>query len=241
MSSHCHPRGAPSCIASGTLIARCALALRTGSGTATCLLPADEGMPARRLIGYSCRMLFHCLLEVLLSVKPDLVIGVTAIQHTSFQKIIESLVKPDRIHILELDSTLSAVRPPQRPCDVLVVTHVFGQDLDLSSLNESVRAQPGEPPLVVEDRCQGGSLRQRFSHDCVDISINSMGMDKRPSALGGGYADVRTVAIPFGGRQLWPLLVERVDALPQERPSERAMTLLKCVPYWLGEQRPCMR
>ena len=45
--------------------------------------------------------------------------------------------------------------------------------------------------VIIEDRVQGGSLDKPFSHECVDLSFYSMGMDKRPCALGGGFVNIR--------------------------------------------------
>ena len=218
------------------LWARCLLALMTNAAAeedASCLLPAPELPPsAKRLIGYSCRAMFHCLLEVLLELKPGLVVGITPLQHTSFRNIVENLVPAENIHVLRVDAALRAVLPLERRCDVLVVTHVFGQDLDMSALN-CVRGVGGAPLLVVEDRCQGGTLKQPFSHERVDIAINSMGMDKRPCALGGGFLDLRDGALAFEGRPLLRPLIARVVGLPRERPAERLKSLLKKVPNWL--------
>ena len=45
--------------------------------------------------------------------------------------------------------------------------------------------------IIIEDRVQGGSLDKPFSHECVDLSFYSMGMDKRPFALGGGFVNIK--------------------------------------------------
>lgn len=237
-----NPLGAPTfCSASPTLWARCFLALlaraeagSAGGDSGSCLVPApDLPSSGRRLIGYSCRALFQCLLETLLKLKPDLVVGITPMQHTSFRNIVEGLVPAENVCVLRVEETLHAVLPPQRRCDVLVVTHVFGQDLDISAVHRGVSSEDGARPLVVEDRCQGGTLQRRFSHEYVDIAIHSMGMDKRPCALGGGFMDIRNGSIPFAGTPLLVPVSARIDGLPPERVGERLYALLKMLPLWL--------
>ena len=227
--------GAPTySYASLTTYAQCFLGLLTEKGDQACLLPAEEEARPRRVVGYSCRQLFKCLLETLLRAKPDLTIGITGMQHNSFRNIVEELVQPENVHILSVDKELRAVLPLQRRCDVLVVTHYFGQDLDISALHHSLAAHGGPAPLLLEDRCQGGSLERAFSHDAIQVTINSMGMDKRPCGLGGGFMDVRDgMELHFAGAPLLPPLLARIDELPQERPSERAVDLLKKLPNYL--------
>lgn len=210
--------GAPAySYASLTTFAQCFLRLLTEKGDQACLLPAEEARP-RRVVGFSCRQLFQCLLETLLRAKPDLTIGITGMQHTSFRNIVEGLVQPENVHILSVDKELRAVLPLQRRCDVLVVAHVFGQDLDISALHHSLAAHGGPAPLLVEDRCQGGSLQRAFSHDAMQVTINSMGMDKRPCGLGGGFMDVRDgMDLHFAGAPLLSVLLARINELPQER------------------------
>lgn len=46
--------------------------------------------------------------------------------------------------------------------------------------------------MIVEDRVLGGLYTKSFiSDDIIDIMVGSMGMDKKPISLGGGYMHIR--------------------------------------------------
>ena len=78
----------------------------------------------------------------------------------------------------------------------------------------------------MEDRCQGGRFGRSWrSNERVSISLHSTGMDKRPIALGGGFAAV------YGDNSFFDALEARVLSLPLER--TRASKILKIVPTYL--------
>ena len=72
--------------------------------------------------------------------------------------------------------------------DVIIITHMFGLDFDLLYI-EDVKNKYNW--LVIEDRVQGGTVDNPFSHPIVDLGFYSMGMDKRPCSLGGGFVNIR--------------------------------------------------
>ena len=230
------------------------------SSAASALLPPEKAaeLGSRRLLGYSCRTIFDALLPMLIAHNPDLVVAVSPFHHTSFIKILERHVRAENIVALESDRALTTLRLPSqanRPIGLVVVTHVFGRDFDLSAIADAKNGEgegstAGGSFLLVEDRCQGGSLRKPFSHEAVDVALYSMGMDKRPIALGGGYANVRdlssSLAFPLargtsagggggGGSADFALarsLSAELDALPVESTAQRAWALLLKTPTY---------
>ena len=178
-----------------------------------------------KIIGYSCRALFDMCMEYFS--KKELVIATTPIHHTSFRNIIEKYVKPENIHIIELNEQVNGIRklPEIKKCDVVVITHLFGQDMDLSALIEFKKKHNC---IIIEDRVQGGSLDVKFSHKVVDISLYSMAMDKRPIALGGG--------LMYIGKKHKKLITdykEIIKNLPVEKHSKRFNELLKKIPTYI--------
>ncbi len=177
------------------------------------------------LLGYSCRSLFEiCLMHYY---KEDLVIATTPLHHTSFRNIIERFVKPENIHIIELNEKYNEISkiPVIDKCDLIVITHLFGQDFDLSILKEF---KEKHKCIIIEDRVQGGSLETKFADEIVDISIYSMAMDKRPIALGGGFMHIRNKY-----DKLIDDLLKLIEKLPEEKPWNRFKELLKKVPTYL--------
>lgn len=143
-----------------------------------------------QVYGYSCRSLFESLIVSLN--KPDIKIAITPFHHTSFRDIIEKYIEPKNITIIQLNDRYNGIEkfPDIERCDILIITHIFGQDLIIDQ--ESIEKFKGlHNCLIIEDRVQGGTLYKSFSHNYVDISIYSMGMDKRPVALGGGFVNIR--------------------------------------------------
>ena len=84
-----------------------------------------------KLLGYSCRCLFELCMQFY--AKPDLVVATTPLNHTSFRNIIEKNVKPQNIHIIPFNRHYNALGdlPVLEKCDLVIITHLFGQDLDL--------------------------------------------------------------------------------------------------------------
>jgi dTDP-4-amino-4,6-dideoxygalactose transaminase len=178
-----------------------------------------------KIIGYSCRALFDMCMEYFN--KKELVIATTPIHHTSFRNIIEKYVKPENIHIIELNSNKNGIRkvPEIKKCDVVVITHLFGQDMDLAALSEFKKKHNC---TVIEDRVQGGTMDRKFSHKVVDIALYSMAMDKRPIALGGGL-----MYIGNKHKKLIADFKEIIKNLPVEKSSRRFKELLKKILTYL--------
>ncbi|MHA1124720.1 MAG: hypothetical protein ACTSO7_03355 [Candidatus Heimdallarchaeota archaeon] len=175
-----------------------------------------------QIIGYSCRSLFEvCMMHYQ---KKDLVVATTPLHHTSFRNIMERYVKPENIHIIDLNKQYNGLGkiPELERCDLVVITHLFGQDMDLSKLTEFKKKHNC---IVIEDRVQGGSLDLEFSHDVSDIAIYSMAMDKRPIALGGGFMYVKNKH-----KKDIEALTKIIDSLPEEKTSTRFKELLKKIP-----------
>ena len=63
--------------------------------------------------------------------KDDLVVAVTPIHHTSFRDITEKYVKPENIHLIELNSNYNEIKkmPEMEKCVLVIITHLFGQDM----------------------------------------------------------------------------------------------------------------
>ena len=177
------------------------------------------------IMGCSCRSLFEMCIEYFS--KEELVIVTTPLHHTSFRTVIEKYVRPENIHIIELNEDYNGLSklPEIEKCDIVVITHLFGQDMDLAQLSAF---KEKHKCIILEDRVQGGSLDLKFSHKVVDISLYSMAMDKRPIALGGGflyiYNKYKTVISDFK---------ENIQKLPEEKPRTRFKDLLKKIPTYL--------
>ncbi|MHA1397781.1 MAG: hypothetical protein ACTSSF_08750, partial [Candidatus Heimdallarchaeaceae archaeon] len=178
-----------------------------------------------RILGYSCRSLFEVCMKFFL--KEDLVLATTPLHHTSFRNIIEKYVKPENIKIIELNDKYNEIvkLPETERCDLIVVTHLFGQDLDLSVLTDFKKKHKC---IIIEDRVQGGSLDKGFSSDSVDVAFYSMGMDKRPIALGGGFIYIKNSC-----ESLIQASINTIKNLPKERRINRFLELIKKVPTFL--------
>ncbi len=176
-------------------------------------------------IGYSCRALFEACMYYYS--KEDLVVATTPFHHTSFRNIIERFVKPENIHIIELNEEFNGTFrfPDIKKCDFIVITHLFGQDMDLSGLAEFKKKHNC---LIIEDRVQGGTLDKKFSNESIDVAIYSMGMDKRPVALGGGFMYIKNEH-----QDLIKEVRRIVDISPTEKLGKRFVELLKKIPTYL--------
>ncbi|HUT79826.1 MAG TPA: hypothetical protein VMZ29_01380 [Candidatus Bathyarchaeia archaeon] len=179
-----------------------------------------------KIFGYACRSLFETSMEYF-SRNKDIVVATTPLHHTSFHEIIEKYVKPENIHIIGLNDTFNGIGdlPDIDKCDVVVITHLFGLDMDLSKL---AKFKEKHNCLILEDRVQGGTLDIDFSHELVDIAYYSMAMDKRPIALGGGFIHVRN-----NHKKIIKDLIEIIDNYPIEKTSRRFKDLLKKIPTFL--------
>jgi len=177
------------------------------------------------ILGYSCRTLFEVCLKSFN--KDDLVVATTPLHHTSFRNIIEKYVKPENIHIIELNDNYNGLGklPEIEKCDIVVITHLFGQDMDLSKLSEF---KEKHNCIIIEDRVQGGTIDNKFSHKNVDIALYSMAMDKRPIALGGGF-----MYIVNKHEELISGIKDILQKLPEEKHRRRFKDLLKKIPTYL--------
>ncbi len=178
-----------------------------------------------KILGYACRALFEtCMMYYQ---KDDLVVATTPLNHTSFRNIIEKYVKPENVYIIELNKQFNGIKkmPELDRCDLVVVTHLFGQDMDLANLADFKKKHKC---VVIEDRVQGGSLDLKFSNDLIDISLYSMAMDKRPVALGGGFMYIKN-----SHKDLITETIKTVENLPLETTRSRFKEFLKKIPTFI--------
>jgi len=181
-----------------------------------------------KILGYACRALFEtCMMYYQ---KDDLVVATTPLNHRSFRNIIEKYVKPENVHIIELNKQFNGIKkmPELDQCDLVLITHLFGQDMDLANLTDLAEFKKKHKCVVIEDRVQGGSLDLKFSNDLIDISLYSMAMDKRPVALGGGY-----MLIKNSQKDLITTAIKMVENLPLETTRSRFKEFLKKIPTFL--------
>ena len=177
-----------------------------------------------RIYGYSCRCLFEVLLQVLESKKYQY--AISPIHHTSWKNIIQKYIPENKISVIHLSENFQDLEKLDfSQIKVIIISHLFGQDFDFQLLSQEKEKHNF---IVIEDRVQGGSLNQKFSHDCVDFSFYSCGMDKRPVALGGGflYARINQKEIL---RQMWI----KLELLPREKELDRAQDLIFKIPTYL--------
>jgi hypothetical protein len=139
-----------------------------------------------RINGYSCRTLFEILC---INLNTDKFFAITPIHHTSWRNIIQKYISNNNISIIDLNDKMNNfVDRDYSNIDFVIITHLFGQDFDMEYIAQQKEKYDF---IVIEDRVQGGSLDKHFSHECVDISFYSMGMDKRPCSLGGGFVNIK--------------------------------------------------
>lgn len=181
------------------------------------------------ILGYSCRSLFHTFMTLMKLKKEELVIVTTPLHHTSFRNIIELFVKPENIHIIKMNENYNKIEslPEIDSCDLVIITHLFGQDMELSDFTQFKNKHNC---LFIEDRVQGGYIRS-YSDYIFDMSFYSCGMDKRPVALGGGFVNIK----PGSSRLniITDFLQEQTNCYTQETRWERFMFLLKKIPTYL--------
>ena len=186
----------------------------------------------KKIYGYSCRSLFHTTMDSFKTINKDLVIVTTPIHHTSFRNIIEMFVKPENIHIIKLNEDYNGIKslPDLQQCDLLIISHLFGQDLDYD-IHEMLQFKNKHNCVFIEDRVQGGTLRKNFSSSLFDISFYSCGMDKRPVALGGGFMIINNTTILLN--KIYDLIILKMYSYRKETRWERFLFLLKKIPTFL--------
>jgi len=177
--------------------------------------------PSKMMVfGQSCRSIFAVLW--FRKIPDGSRVLVSPVHHHSFIRMIRS--KPDReVTVLRQDGD-SLLEPPGRSgkdFDVVVLTQMLGRDYELDWLLEWRRENPDL--LVINDRVQGGLLTQedtRFS----DVSLYSLGQDKIPNTMGGGFAVVHH------SEELWDYMVEQMETLPFESAWDRFMFVFNKIP-----------
>ena len=180
-----------------------------------------------KVVGYCNRGLFDTILNYLSQKNKELTIATTPLHHTSWRNGQEKYVKPKNIHIIEMNDAYNGTEsfPDIEKCDIVVITHMFGQDFTLKGLAE-FKKRTGA--IVIEDRVQAGSLDLPFSDPLIDISIMSMAMDKRPIALGGGFLHIRKKY-----RKMAKDIHKMITSYPVEPKRKRYIDLLKKIPTFL--------
>lgn len=187
------------------------------------------------ILGYSCRSLFHTFMTLMKLQKEDLVIVTTPLHHTSFRNIIELFVKPENIHIIKMNDSYNKIEnlPEVDNCDLVIITHLFGQDMELNDFTEFKNKHNC---LFIEDRVQGGYI-QSYSDNIFDMSFYSCGMDKRPVALGGGFVNVKQRNTRLNN--IADYLQEQTLSYKEETRCERFMFLAKKIPtFFLYNCKP---
>jgi len=178
-----------------------------------------------KLIGYSCRALFHTCMEYFK--KDDLVVVTTPLHHTSFRNIITLFVKPENIHIIEMNDSYNEIikLPEVERCDLVIITHLFGMDLEMPNMEEF---KEKHKCVFIEDRVQGGEIQKEFSENIFDIAFYSCGMDKRPVALGGGFINIKN-----SNTELINYMEKSIKNYKRESVCDRFLFLLKKIPTYL--------
>tara|TARA_Y100000590_G_scaffold470537_1_gene666142 strand:+ start:6482 stop:7657 length:1176 start_codon:yes stop_codon:yes gene_type:complete len=178
-----------------------------------------------RIYGYSCRTLFEMCMIYFKSInKTNLT--TTGLQHTSFKNIITKYVDEDNLHIFDYSNNITKIKEQEITTDLVLFTHLFGQDFDLSSFKK----EKYNDIIIIEDRVQGGTLNKNFSDDIIDISLYSMGMDKKPNSLGGGFINIRNTD---KNKPLINYLINKTKTLKQETKLDRLYNLIKKIPTFL--------
>lgn len=173
--------------------------------------------------GYSCRSLYEGILETLKN--KNIKMLTTPIHHTSFRNITEKYIDTSNIHILEVNHNVIVNSEINRDIDICLVTHMYGLDMDVGYLNTIKKNNPN--CIFIEDRVQGGSFDTKFSDNIFDISLYSMGMDKKPCALGGGIAFIK----PHQRLELfYKKFVSVIKNYKEETVLQRTIFLFKKIP-----------
>jgi len=205
------------------------------------LLSINNDKNFSTIYGYSCRSLFEITLKYYNTyskyvLNRELIILTTPIHHTSYRNIIEKYIRQENIYIMKMDTSMTKITqiPKLKYCDLIIVTHIFGIDIDLSILN-SIKKELN--PIIIEDRVQGSKYTNQFSNKNVDISLYSMGMDKRPIALGGGYMFIKNDL-----NAMISYIIKKLNNYHKETRLERITFLVKKIPtYLIYNYRLCLR
>ena len=182
----------------------------------------------KTILGYSCRSLFYIFMKFISKKNNNLTIVTTPIHHTSYRNIIEKFVKPENIHIIKMNKNYNKIEnlPCVDKCDVVIITHLFGQDLILEDFADFKKKHNC---LFVEDRVQGGNVCKK-GNSIFDITFYSCGMDKRPVALGGGFVNIKKDTQNYNELNIF--FKNTINVFPKETRFERCLFLLKKIPTY---------
>jgi len=180
------------------------------------------------IYGHSCRSLFHIFIENFMKHKPDARVLCTPFNYASHISVIDKYIKSENLYICELDNfnKVSKINnKPKEGFDLIIVTHILGQDIDITSILESLHKTHNA--LIVEDRVLGGSLLTT-QNGYADLSFYSMEMDKLPNALGGGYVYIKNQHTEIINK-----MKTKVKECDRETIYLRIFTLLSIIPSYL--------
>ncbi|TFG20744.1 MAG: hypothetical protein EU530_02295 [Promethearchaeota archaeon] len=180
-----------------------------------------------KVMGYANRGLLETCLDYFTQKNENLIVATTPLHHTSWRDGIEKFVKHENIHIIDVNDSLNGLEkfPNIDKCDLVIITHQFGQDFDLNGLDE-FKKKTGA--IVMEDRVQGGTQEIKFSSPLADITLYSMAMDKRPIALGGAFLYMRKE-----NKEIAEAIIKMIASYPPEPIRKRFIDLLKKIPTYL--------
>ena len=186
------------------------------------------------ILGYSCRSLFDTILNYYKTKNKNIKILTTPIHHTSFRNIIEKYVEPENIYILDFNESFNEISAlptslKKNKIDLCIISHMFGQDLKMDIIKDFKIKNPN--CIIIEDRVQGGYFHKNFSNDFIDIALYSTGMDKKPCALGGGFAYIRNNF--YQSMKLRKYIKDKINNYPQQYFYSRIISLIKKIPTLL--------
>eukprot|EP00045_Choanoeca_perplexa_P005920 m.49728 g.49728 ORF g.49728 m.49728 type:complete len:418 (-) comp13366_c0_seq1:116-1369(-) len=175
--------------------------------------------PGNRVLGQSCRGLFAIIWNN--RVAPSARVLISPFHHHSFMRMMRKTGQ--ELVVMKADG--ATLHKPEKygPNDftTVVLTHMLGRDYECEWLMEWRKENPNL--LVIEDRVQGGLLSQA-TPGLADVQLYSLGQDKIPNAMGGGYAIVPE------DMELYNMMVNEVEKMPFESSWERLSFVLKKIP-----------
>eukprot|EP00730_Choanoeca_flexa_P011522 TRINITY_DN26987_c0_g1_i1.p1 TRINITY_DN26987_c0_g1~~TRINITY_DN26987_c0_g1_i1.p1 ORF type:complete len:407 (+),score=102.19 TRINITY_DN26987_c0_g1_i1:108-1328(+) len=175
--------------------------------------------PGNKVIGQSCRGLFAIVWNN--RVKPSARVLISPFHHHSFMRMMRKTGQ--ELVVMRADGAkLFAPKDfTAKDFDAVVITHMLGRDYQCDWLLEWKKQNPDM--LIIEDRVQGGLLSDA-TPGLSDVQLYSLGQDKIPNAMGGGYAIVPK------DTELYEMMVNEVEKMPFESNWERLSFLLKKIP-----------
>jgi hypothetical protein len=175
--------------------------------------------PGNKILGQSCRSLFAIVWND--RVGPSARVLISPFHHHSYMRMMRKTGQ----ELVVMKSEGNTLIPPEKfgPNDftAVVLTHMMGRDYDCGWLLEWKKQNP--KLLVIEDRVQGGLL-SGAAPGLGDVHLYSLGQDKIPNAMGGGYAVVPE------DMDLYNMMANEVEKMPFESSWDRLVFLLKKIP-----------